>query len=166
MNRAIWISSILMLFLLFIGYSIGFPVNKQEIEMPNAPMMVIASSSPEVPSPKDRIKPTQIHVYKDEIVIDLENAEWATFPNTNSMDPLFDAGSNAIEIVPRSPQEIQVGDIVSYETEFGTIIHRIIEVGQDEEGWYAIFQGDNNPIPDPERVRWSQIRRVIVAIIY
>ncbi|MFH1589043.1 MAG: hypothetical protein ABIB43_00555, partial [archaeon] len=125
-------------------------------------------SSPERDSPSDWIKENQIEVYSDRIIIDLKNAEWATFTNTNSMDPIFDETSNAIEIVPESEDEINVGDIVSYESEFadGTIIHRVVYKGQDELGTYFVMKGDNNPSSDPGRVRFEQIRRVLVAIIY
>jgi Fe-S-cluster formation regulator IscX/YfhJ len=42
----------------------------------------------------------------------------------------------------------------------------VIETGEDSNGWYAIFKGDNNPIRDPSKVRFSQIRRIVVAVIY
>ena len=124
--------------------------------------------SEEKPSPSERITENQIHVYKNQVLIDIENPEWATFTDTNSMDPVFDKGSYAIEIVPKTPSEIQVGDIASYKSIYsdGTIIHRVIETGQDENGWYAKFKGDNNADADPEKVRFSQIQRVVVAIIY
>ncbi len=121
----------------------------------------------EVPSPQDRIKEQQIHVYQDKVVIEMENCQWAKFSDTNSMDPVFDSESNAIEIVPNDPKMIKEGDIASYSLgSRGTIIHRVIETGYDEDGWYAIFKGDNNPKPDPDKVRWEQIRRLVVAIIY
>jgi hypothetical protein len=122
----------------------------------------------EVASPHDRIKEEQIHVYNDKIVIDLNNAEWASFTDTNSMDPVIDEGANAIEVVPKSYNEIHVGDIVSYKSSYveGTIIHRVKSVGYDPDGWYAIMQGDNNPTEDPEKVRFEQVKRIVVAIIY
>jgi len=117
-------------------------------------------------SPTDRVKESQIFVYPHEVVINIENAVWSTFTDTNSMDPVLDAGANAIQIVPKSQTEIQVGDIISYDTHIGTVIHRVIAIGQDEEGWYAIAKGDNNPEPDPFKVRFEKIKRVVVAIIY
>jgi len=117
-------------------------------------------------SPADRIKENQILVYSDEIVIDLENAVWATFTDTNSMDPVLDKGANAIQVVPKSPSEIKVGDIVSYDSRIGPVIHRVVHISYDEEGWFAIMKGDNNPDPDPDKVRFEQVRRVVVAIIY
>lgn len=119
-------------------------------------------------SPCDHVKEMQILVTDEGVNIDLEGAEWATFTDTNSMDPVIDAGANAIEFVPESEAEICVGDIASYvpSSEDGTIIHRVVETGYDSEGWYAIFKGDNLGYRDPEKVRFSQIRRVVVAIVY
>jgi hypothetical protein len=70
--------------------------------------------------------------------------------------------------VPHSADEIKVGDIVSYQSDLaeGTIIHRVIYKGQDEQGTYFIMKGDNLPTSDPGRVRFSQIERVVVGIIY
>lgn len=117
-------------------------------------------------SPQDWISEDKIKVYSDKVEIKLDNAQWARFLGTNSMDPLFDETSNAIEIVPTSADQLRVGDIVSYQYGDSAVIHRIVEIGQDESGWYAIFKGDNNPSNDPKKVRWNQIKRVLVAVIY
>jgi len=122
----------------------------------------------EVVSPFDRIKESQIKVYDDKVVIEIENAQWASFIDTNSMDPVIDEGSNAIQIAPKTYEEIKVGDIISYKSDYaeGTFIHRVIETGFDNEGWYCIAKGDNNPEADPGKIRFSQIKKVLVAIIY
>jgi hypothetical protein len=130
---------------------------------------LFASDEPsEKASPADRIQESQIHVYNNRVVIDIKNPEWASFTDTNSMDPVFDYGSNAIETVPLSAEEIQEGDIISYNSKYasGIIIHRVIKIGTDEDGWYAIVKGDNNKQPDPGKIRFTQIKRVLVAIIY
>ena len=64
--------------------------------------------------------------------------------------------------------EISVGDIVSYNSEYasGTIIHRVIEISEDEAGWFCRVKGDNNKDTDPGKIRFSQIQRIVVAIIY
>jgi len=119
-------------------------------------------------SPCDHIKERQILVTEEGVNIDMTGAEWATFTDTNSMDPVIDSGANAIEFVPGSEKDICVGDIASYDSDYadGTIIHRVVETGYDSDGWYALFKGDNLAYRDPEKVRFSQIRRVVVAIIY
>ena len=102
------------------------------------------------------------------MVIKIEDPEWATFTDTNSMDPIIDYGANAIEIVPKSEDDIHLGDIVSYKSLYSdsTIIHRVVEIGQDEKGTYYRLKGDNNEYNDPGKVWFSQIKRVLVAVIY
>ena len=70
------------------------------------------------------------------------------------------------QVIPENQEELQEGDIISFETDYGTIIHRIIKIDYDKEGWYAITKGDNSPVNDSEKVRFTQIKRVVVAIIY
>ena len=84
------------------------------------------------------------------------------------MDPILDDTTNAIEITPQHYSQLNPGDIISYinpEID-GTIIHRIINTSFDSQGWYAITKGDNLQKPDPFKVRFNQIKRVVVAIIY
>lgn len=130
--------------------------------------IISPKTSSDVNSPHDWIKEEQIHVYNDRIVIDLAEAEWAKFTDTNSMDPVLDHGSNAIEIIPKNESDIHVGDIISFNSEYatGTIIHRAIEIGHDQDGWYVKTKGDNNKYADPGKVRFLQIRRIVVAVIY
>ena len=122
----------------------------------------------ERPSPQDHIKEDDIRIYQNRVVITVDSPQWATFSDTNSMDPVLDAGHNAIEVNPKSMDEIEVGDIVSYVPSDGqgTIIHRVIYKGSDDEGEYLVMKGDNNPSQDPDKVRFPQVRRMVVGIIY
>ena len=118
-------------------------------------------------SPGDHIKEDQIKVYKDKIELDLQNAVWSKFVNTNSMDPFLDENSNGIEIVPTSTDQIKVGDVISYESRTGGIvIHRVINIDEDNNGTFYTVKGDNNPLQDPERVRFTQIKGILVGILY
>jgi len=120
-------------------------------------------------SPFDWIKEEQIHMGQGKVCFDMPDtyrAEWATFADTNSMDPVFDQGSHAIQIVPQSIADIHVGDIISFKTEYGVIIHRVVTISYDEEGWYCMTKGDNNRYPDGVKVRFEDIKRVAVAFIY
>lgn len=122
----------------------------------------------ELASPFDRVRDDQVLVYDDYVILDIQNTEWAIFTDTNSMDPVIDQGAAAIEIIPLSADELHVGDIVSYKSEFaeGIIIHRVVEIGEDDDGWYARFKGDNNANIDPGKVRFDQVQRIVIAIIY
>ncbi len=117
--------------------------------------------------PLDRINEQQIRVLQDKIEILVPNAQWATLSDTHSMEPLLFKGANALQIVPHNSSDIHVGDIVSYEEpSVGVIIHRVTAIGTDEQGWFAILKGDNNPNPDNEKVRFSQVRKVLIGVIY
>tara|TARA_Y100000294_G_scaffold159554_1_gene162574 strand:+ start:58 stop:519 length:462 start_codon:yes stop_codon:yes gene_type:complete len=124
------------------------------------------SFSPERNSPQDWIKEEQIRVFKDKVVIELSDATWASFTNTNSMDPFIDENSHAIELTPQKPDDVQIGDVISYSSSYGQIIHRVIEKNVDEKGDYYIVQGDNNPLADPIKVRFDDVTGVVVAVIY
>ena len=122
--------------------------------------------SQELFSPSDWVTEEQIKVYKDSVVLDIKDATWAKFTDTNSMDPFFDEKSNAIEILPKHPEDIKVGDVISFRSSYGTVIHRVIEVGEDSLGLYYLTKGDNNSYPDPFKVRFSDVRGVVVAVVY
>jgi hypothetical protein len=126
------------------------------------------TSARDKPSPSKWIPDSAVDLTQDQVIINLEDARWARFSDTKSMDPVIDSNSIGIEIEPKNKEDIHVGDVVSYFSPLvnATIIHRVIEVGEDNEGWYARFKGDNNNLEDPGLVRWPQIRRVLVAVIY
>ena len=130
--------------------------------------LVINDTVEEQVSPSNWIKESQIKVYDDRVIIEIENAEWAKFTDTNSMDPTIDSEANAIEIIPANYEEVHIGDIISYEIPQvnGTIIHRIINTSFDDNGWYAVAKGDNLNTPDPYKIRFHNIKRIVVAIIY
>jgi hypothetical protein len=106
----------------------------------------------EVPSPSAWIADTQIGVYSQRVIIDVADPQWATFTDTHSMEPVISSRSYAIEVVPKYAD--------------GTIIHRVIQKNYDADGVYFILKGDNNPTQDPGKIRFDQVKRVVVAIIY
>jgi len=119
-------------------------------------------------TPSDRVSEDKIHVFDDKIVLDIKNASWASFTPTHSMEPLISDKSHGIELSPKSPEELKVGDVISYNSDFttGLVIHRIIKTGVDENGWYAIVKGDNNAEQDPGKVRFDKINGVLIGVIY
>jgi hypothetical protein len=135
-----------------------------------------AAAGREQLSPADHLAIDQVHVTSNRVVIDAipgRRFETAIFANTNSMDPVLDQGHQAIQFVPTGPEDIDDGDIITYDPSSvypemkGILIpHRVIETGSDEQGWYAIVKGDNNPAPDPLKVRFPMVRRVLVGVLY
>jgi len=59
-------------------------------------------------SPADHIKDSQIRVGEDEVVLDIKNAQWSEYLDTNSMDPVLDSGANGIEIIPVNEDEFNI----------------------------------------------------------
>jgi signal peptidase I len=123
-------------------------------------------TSATISSPGEWVKDEQILVYNDKVILDIPNATWVGFTDTKSMEPFFDHKSNALEIKPQSPDEIIIGDIISYQGKTGVIIHRVIEKNVDNEGIYFVVKGDNNKVKDQQKVRFEDIKGVVVAVIY
>lgn len=138
-------------------------------QLPRSPLQLgeaLPTSGAERAGPQDRISEHDILVLDDRVELNIKNAKWATFADTNSMDPVIDKGTNAIQIQPESPEDIAIGDIITYNHNGRHIIHRVVDTAQDADGHYYTVKGDNNARPDPIKVRYEDIERVLVAIIY
>ncbi len=139
-----------------------------QVEDPLLGLEMASGSIFEKPSPGNWVKENQILVYKDRIVILVPNAIVSSYMNTNSMDPLIDSTANGVEIIPQSPEDIRVGDIIAYKPspdDETLVVHRVVAIGSDRKGWYCIAKGDNTAQADG-KIRWEMIKYVTVAIIY
>lgn len=108
-------------------------------------------------------------------------------PDTNSMDPSMDFGHNNILITGVNETDhtqlvdfLKVGDIAVYRimvkpadepNDFSKsykiyAIHRIVEIGKDNEGRYFKFRGDNNAGKDPYKARDRNILWVCIGTIF
>ena len=126
------------------------------------------SSGKEKPSPQDRIKEKDVRVFNNEVVIKIGNANWREFIDSNSMDPFIDEGTATIEIKPKNEKEIKTGDIIAYnidELDYA-LVHRVVEIGNDEEGIYFITKGDNYYKEDPYKIRFERIEGIVVGVLY
>ena len=117
-------------------------------------------------SPVERLSWDDIRLAADGVFIEADGIRLVAIADTNSMDPVLDEESKVLSLNPTSPDQIFVGDIISYKERFGDriIIHRVVEIGNDGS-WYAVTKGDNNAISDG-KIRWDQVRSVLVGIIY
>ena len=122
----------------------------------------------DVPSPKDRVSEDQIHIYKDKIEINIDGATVASYEDSNSMDPLLDKEANGIEVMPKDEYDVHVGDVIAYESNWtdGIVIHRVVNISKDNLGPYFVTRGDNNPANDPQRIRFNDIKYVLIGVIY
>ncbi|MEM0465754.1 MAG: signal peptidase I [Candidatus Pacearchaeota archaeon] len=116
-------------------------------------------------APFDHIKENQIEVYNDRVVIYVNNASMSKYAATGSMKPTFDENANGIRIVPKSPEDIHIGDIITYSDGKNLIVHRVIEIGEDSKGIYFITKGDNNTVSDG-KIRFSDIKFITIGIIW
>lgn len=92
---------------------------------------------------------------------------------SGSMEPVFYRGdivivqkSDFLGIQEFNPLDAKKGDIIIYNANWfpEPVIHRIIDIKKDENGLYYITKGDNNPVPDPEKVRPSQVTARVIKI--
>jgi signal peptidase I len=118
-----------------------------------------------ISAPSDIVKDDKIKVYPDRVVIYLENPSLSSYAPTGSMIPVFDSGANGIRIKPKSEKEINLGDIISFKSSQGLIVHRVIEKGEDELGVYFVTKGDNSPVSDG-KIRFSDIEYLTIGVIY
>ena len=119
-----------------------------------------------VVSPSDRINMDNVQVFSDRAIIDMDDLIFAKIKDTHSMEPVLNSGSISLELPPDVPSNIKVGDIISFEQEGKVIIHRVVLVGEDPEGWFAATKGDNNEEPDPSKVRFDSVKGIVVGILY
>jgi len=119
-------------------------------------------------NPFRRISREDIQVYGDRVVIYVNKAFTAGFSNSKSMYPFISEDAYALEIKPATKDELKPGDIIGFASaSFNTtIIHRIVETGEDDNGWFAVTKGDNNPLPDPDKIRFDDIKGVLIGLIY
>lgn len=117
-------------------------------------------------SPSDRIGDSELKMFSDRAVIEKEDLIWAKIRDTHSMEPVLNSGSISLELPPNVASDIKVGDIISFRHDNKIIIHRVADTGEDPDGWFAVTKGDNNNRPDPYKVRFENVKGVVVGILY
>ena len=116
-------------------------------------------------TPFDSIPDKDILVYPDRVVIKVKGASIGNYAPTGSMRPVLDKGTSGIRIIPKSEDEIFIGDIITYKKGERLIIHRVVEKSFDKEGVYFITKGDNNTISDG-KIRFEDIEYKTIGLIY
>ena len=131
------------------------------IEIPFGTGMV----SYDADAPSDWVSEDDIVVFDDKVVLRIANVTLSNYADSGSMSPVLDEGANGIRVVPESADDVNVGDIVSYDFDGIMIVHRVVEKDVDGEGVYFVMQGDNNFVSDG-KVRFDDVRYVTVGILY
>ncbi len=165
----IWLTIVFAFILLIIcSYSL-LASEYVNVEIPLLRINEFGSSFFDKPSPGNWVKEEQIQIYDNRVVILIPNAIISSYANTNSMDSVIDENANGIEIVPQSPDQLQVGDIIAFKPNLDRnelIVHRIIKIGNDESGWYCITKGDNVSNDDGIKIRFDMIKYVTIGVLW
>ena len=88
-----------------------------------------------------------------------------------SMTPVINVYDVVINVHPKAPEKIEVGDIITYiskspNSEGMTITHRVIEIIKNQDGTYEyITQGDNNSERDNLAVSYESVIGKEIMII-
>ncbi len=115
--------------------------------------------------PKSRIHEMDFSVFDNKLVLNSKKKlKFGKIEDTHSMEPTLWKGVYTIEI-EEDKDKLKEGDIISFKSTSGSnLIHRIVEIGEDEKGWFARTKGDNNKKIDPEFVRENQLIGVVVGV--
>lgn len=117
------------------------------------------------PSPQSRLHLSQLQFYDNRLVIASPGILLSSYAPTGSMLPTLDSGMKGLNIRPLSRDDIQVGDIITFNRGNISITHRVISKGHDRDGWYSITRGDNNIFSDG-KIRFPDISAVQIGVIY
>jgi len=97
---------------------------------------------------------------------------WGVFPikplavATGSMEPNINIGDVVI-IRKCNIEDIKVGDVIEYNKNGSSIIHRVIEINNDNEGnYYLVAQGDNNETMDKKVLEEQITGKALFKIKY
>ncbi len=84
---------------------------------------------------------------------------------TNSMEPNINQGDIIIIKKPKNEDKLKVGDVITFEKDGETITHRIVEITDKGKTKRYVTKGDNNNVPDLEKITFEQIEGVEVIRI-
>jgi len=125
-----------------------------------------------------------------EFCFSYSNLTYGRVAGTRSMVPSIYKGVMVIYTTNFTKEDLQVGDIIAVRKkpdilemlnyplymlvgidmksveESKGYIHRIIYIGEDSEGWFAITKGDNTILPDLKKVRFEDIDGVVIGVVY
>ncbi len=146
---------------LYFIYGVEMPLSLDNFSLDNLGFNLNDNNS----APFDFVDESQIKVYDDKIIINVDGASLSRYAPTGSMKPVLDEGSNGIRVVPKSAEDIHVGDIITFEQDNYLIVHRVVDIGTDEKGIYFITKGDNSGIADG-KVRFENIKYITIGVIW
>lgn len=118
----------------------------------------------EIPSPSDTLNESSFLLLNDRLIIRIDNASISSYSNTGSMLPFLTNYSHGLRIHPATEQDIHVGDVVSFNNNNKTIVHRVVRIENSNATTYFITRGDNSITED--RIEFKDIEWKIIGILY
>ncbi len=155
----------LVYILIFIfGFLSAHAISQLNIEKPLS-LGISIIGNPNAPQPI--VKPNNIMIGSDRITIFIANSSLSRYAATGSMLPLLNENSKGIKIPVTTPDQLHIGDVITFKDSNSDdlIIHRIINIGFDEQGTFYTTKGDNNLASDG-KIRYEQIMYKLVALVY
>lgn len=119
----------------------------------------------QISAPSDFLNKSFISANSEEVCLSISDAMLSEYIDSSSMLPVLGKNSTGINVRPDSPDEINIGDIVSFRKNNEVFVHRVIEKSEDEKGVFFITKGDNN-LFDDGKVYFKEIDSVLIGIIY
>lgn len=133
----------------------------------------LMGQAPEIPSPPNMLDMDDIDYAPNTRTLTIKNIPKPFWlqpnpHNTNSMDGFFDIWHSPILVAKESlPDEfVRVGSVVSWEKEGLSRFHQIVEVGEDDKGWYCRTTGLNLGALDPGKIRKEDIKWICLGILF
>ncbi len=162
MDRFQKVELVLILIILFVNMFIVILLNNSGVF---SGFFLLGQNGEVLNAPFDFISEEDISIYEDKIIINIKNYTLSRYDSSESMIPVFSESTTGVGIKPNSEEDIHVGDIISFRQEDIMIVHRVVEKGVDDKGYFFITKGDNNILGDG-KIRFSEIDSVLVALIY
>jgi len=99
--------------------------------------------------------------------------------DSNSMLPGLSSRNIVFFKKPVSENELSVGNIIAYDNNcvhdfvlrycvncnYPSVLHKIVFIGFDDSGWFALTKGDNNLVVDKCKVRFKDVYWKVVGLI-
>lgn len=139
------------------GWGVFFLLGMLVVQLPVEAGERFAKGNTEFSS-SERVSLDAITVFPDKVIIDAPNIRYARVAS-NSMSPAFTDKSKVFEMIPSSPEDIQIGDVISFREGDIVVMHRVIEI---VDGKYRT-KGDANKKADELLVSFDQIEGVVVG---
>lgn len=121
-------------------------------------------------SPNDWVKRDQISYDARSNLLTITqlppNVKIFSIADTNSMDGLLDIGHNVIATDDFNKSRLAEGDIVIYQVYTAKVVHRIVEIKEDQGGRIYRCRGDNNIDIDPYYLRDLHLKYLVLGVIY